>query len=61
MTPKLTAPGLLTRADSAMYEAKAGGGLGCVADEFGGTYEAMLARAAWHEWAHALAVVRDTR
>lgn len=27
----------------------------------GGTYEAMLARAAWHEWAHALAVVRATR
>ncbi len=24
-------------------------------------YEAMLARVAWHEWAHALAVVRATR
>ncbi len=25
------------------------------------SYEAMLARVAWHEWAHALAVVRATR
>ncbi|MDX6707189.1 MAG: hypothetical protein QOI48_3035 [Solirubrobacteraceae bacterium] len=25
------------------------------------TYEAMLARVAWHEWAHALSVVRATR
>jgi len=25
------------------------------------SYEAMLARIAWHEWAHALAVVRATR
>lgn len=24
------------------------------------TYEAMLARIAWHEWAHALSVVRAT-
>jgi len=26
-----------------------------------GSYEAMLTRVAWHEWAHALAVVRATR
>jgi hypothetical protein len=25
------------------------------------SYEAMLARIAWHEWAHALSVVRATR
>ena len=25
------------------------------------TYEAMLARVAWHEWAHAVSVVRATR
>jgi hypothetical protein len=32
-----------------------------LADLDGRSYEAMLARVAWHEWAHALSVVLATR